>query len=754
MKVTDILFESKSTVVEQHFKKTDLLVESVCKNLTKKQKNIVENIYREFKPLIEDSLTPDQISKIFTDVEEISTSGGGNRTVLGKAKDITGKVNDIINNVGKWLQNTTPVAMADQKFEQLKTSIATKFPELDQNLTNLGTWMKENPGKSAAIIGVMTALAALAGGPIGGAIAGQVLRGSSELIKGETLSTAVGKGVKTAALGYLSGKAFEMLGDLVSGMRMNSLPVPGAEESGLETASWAASRTTASWGQTIQETVRGFKVTVFPEEKAAIEEALRMISDGQPGGFDKLKEIAREIRSAEYKNAIASVKDAARTDQLNNDGLLQWINGMAKAGQAISQGAVAAAGAAGDKGTETKKESYYKQTRKLSERQIKLVFDRCEMIYQLNEAPIDWLKQKGRNLTTKITANKLMNAWKSAGSPTDSDAIANILKQQGVDDQTIDTTFKTQNIKLGQAGQQPSNTAPASTATGGAAPTAAPASTPAPTATGGAAPKQSWLGSMLRPFSSRQSRRQQAASDRDLDVYVKKTFPYWNQAIVALRQQGVVDNDLGNQLKNWATNYFGFQAPEFTGPVNDQNSKAYLKKLWAMKLVPAQTQAGSTSAQAAAQAPSQATNAPANVDPAHELFKNPTSFGEEWNNFVASKPNYKLISDPELLKTLKSMWMQSGGLRAESVNYRVSRSKKINEATNIFSDPKQLAASFQSYLDAGGNILPGIRGHLKNILLTAFGTVESKQKKVNHILRESKQLQQEIKKLKFSLMSD
>jgi hypothetical protein len=33
---------------------------------------------------------------------------------------------------------------------------------------------------------------------------------------------------------------------------------------------------------------------------------------------------------------------------------------------------------------------------------------------------VDWAKTKGTNLTTKITADKLLQAWKKAGSPTDS----------------------------------------------------------------------------------------------------------------------------------------------------------------------------------------------------------------------------------------------------------------------------------------------------------------------------------------------
>jgi hypothetical protein len=47
----------------------------------------------------------------------------------------------------------------------------------------------------------------------------------------------------------------------------------------------------------------------------------------------------------------------------------------------------------------------------------------------------------GKNLTTKTTASKLMSAWKKAGSPADSDTLADFLKQQGVNDQVIADTY-------------------------------------------------------------------------------------------------------------------------------------------------------------------------------------------------------------------------------------------------------------------------------------------------------------------------
>lgn len=420
-----------------------------CDGLTHEQRRIVEGIYNEFVPLIEASLTADQIKQVFGELEKQAVAGGTNRTAIGAGVDVAKKANEVINNVGKWLQNTTPVKMADEKFEKLKNDINKKFPDskLLDGISNLGFWMKENPGKSAAIIGVLTALASLAGGPVGGAIAGQVLRGAAELIKGEKLSTAVGKGIKTAALGYLSGKAFEVLGKFVGGMRADSIPIPGAEESGLAKVTYGATRTLTAPGLSSEEMVQGFNVTVFPSDQEAINQAMQAIRDGQAGGFDTLRTIAREIQSADYKSAMKDILAGARSDQLSNDSLMNWIDGMAKAGQAMSQGAVAAS-----TGTE-KKESYYVQTRPLSEGQVYMIVDRI-----LVEAGfMDKLKAGagkvagaaakgaawvGKQATEKVTSAKLLAAWKLEGSPTDSEEFKQfLLNYGGIEAPVVDKVF-------------------------------------------------------------------------------------------------------------------------------------------------------------------------------------------------------------------------------------------------------------------------------------------------------------------------
>jgi hypothetical protein len=133
----------------------------------------------------------------------------------------------------------------------------------------------------------------------------------------------------------------------------------------------------------------------------------------------------------------------------------------------VSQGAVAAS--TGSSGKE-KKESYYVQTRPLSEGQVYLVFDR---VVKLNEGPI-WDKVKGAagavaqkagqigtNLTTKITADKLNSAWKKAGSPMDSEEVAKILTAAGVGDDVVKQVYT--DLKISAAPAEPE----AQAATGG-----------------------------------------------------------------------------------------------------------------------------------------------------------------------------------------------------------------------------------------------------------------------------------------------
>lgn len=462
----------QTILLEQHLENSRSILRESCDGLTTYQRTIVEGIYKDSLPLIEATLTAQQIQNLFGEVEKTTTAGGDNRTALGKGVDVAKKADEVINKLGKWMQNTTPVQGFDRKFESLKVKVSEKFPEVAKQLTALGELAKANPGTTAAIVGVLTTLAALAGGPVGGAVAGQVLRGAVELLKGEKLSTAIGKGIKTAALGFVTGKAFEMLGKVFAGMRLDSLPVPGAGDAGLEQISFQAERTITSFGSELKQTTQGFEVLAFPQEAEAIKAAIAGIQRGDIGAFDTLQTIAREVGSRDYQSTMTDILAGARMDQVANDSLMQWIDGTAQAAQAIGQGAVAGAGVAADgKEKQPAKESwehnYYVQTRPLTEGQVGYMF---KEVQRIDEGPMDFIKKaagsaagyvakKAGNLTTKVTADKLMSAWKKAGSPTDSNEIAEFLKGQGVVDDIVVQVY--QSMKLPQPGAASSEAATA-----------------------------------------------------------------------------------------------------------------------------------------------------------------------------------------------------------------------------------------------------------------------------------------------------
>jgi hypothetical protein len=441
-----------STLMEYHNLNNQQILRESCEGLSQDQRFVVEGIYNEFKPLIEASLTAAQVNQLFGQIEKDSTAAGGNRTALGKGVDVAKKANEIVDNIGKWLQNTTPVKGFDQKFDDLKRKINTKFPDskiLDA-ISNMGIWAQENPGKTAAIVGVLTAIASLAGGPIGGAIAGQVLRGSVELLKGEKLSTAIGKGIKTAAYGFIAGKTFELLGDAIkdgakvvkdtmfpNALRLNMTQVFD-EVGGQLGDRWA-----------------NFEIKGLVGRPEDINTAKKLFSEAgqywKAGDYEQSAAtwksleglIADTFNDKEYIAQIAA-DQASRT----------MISQAAQAAQeatkylgAAAQGAVAGAGV---KGSLNKKESKHYQTRPLSEGQVYLVFNKIE---RLDEGPMDllkkgadWAKTKAANVTTKVTADKLSSAWKKAGAPTDSDELADFLAKQGVSTDIVKQTYATMKL--------------------------------------------------------------------------------------------------------------------------------------------------------------------------------------------------------------------------------------------------------------------------------------------------------------------
>ena len=238
---------------------------------------------------------------------------------------------------------------------------------------------------------------------------------------------------------------------------MKSIPF-GPEDAGYEQVSFGASKVVRAPGMEWTREIQGVDIIVDPDMASAVRSAnnmLRMGGDAANEGFDQLAEVAKIINSPEYKKTIVDTLEVARQEVLKNDSLLNFINTAKTGMQAVSQGAVAGAGVASD----GKKESVTRRQRPLSEGQVYMVFNR---VVQLNEGPMDvikgaagkaagWVAQKGKNLTTKVTADKLNSAWKKAGSPTDSEEVSKIIGDAGIDPAIVKQVFT--DLKLPQGNQ-------------------------------------------------------------------------------------------------------------------------------------------------------------------------------------------------------------------------------------------------------------------------------------------------------------
>ena len=95
---------------------------------------------------------------------------------------------------------------------------------------------------------------------------------------------------------------------------------------------------------------------------------------------------------------------------------------------------------------------------KLKESQIFLIFDSAVAGQRkLNEGIWDsvkgaatkagqWAQTKGHNLTTKVTLDKLLQAWNKAGKPTDSAQLVKLMLGAGVAQPVIDSVFTSMKI--------------------------------------------------------------------------------------------------------------------------------------------------------------------------------------------------------------------------------------------------------------------------------------------------------------------
>jgi len=499
--------------------------------------------------IFEAALSQDQIAGIFKSVEQ---NAGDNRTLAGKTVDIAKlpveavkKIDDLINQLGGMVQKAGPIKNADAEFEKLKQQITAnnKDSKIVQAIQGVSNWAKENPGKATIAVGILTAAAALAAGPAGGAVAGFLARATKDLLQGSKLSTAVGKSVKTAAYGALAGAAIQGISDnIIDNIasaseaeadamldQFQKANFTAAVDKAVADAGFDAGVLDGAQNLKMSGNINGFfynyDLTMTPDQVAQYKELTNayyaadtfspeyyeaagklhgFLSTTQEANAD-LTALAKTIGDIPKDQLTGPQMDAAIAVLDNADAAIEKIMDIGGGAAAAAQGAlqtvddnaknmhdakpISPEEKAELTDGEAPKESKTYVGQKLSEGQIYLLFNRLETVnthmlenklmfesvfdalahrnkQTINEGPLDaikkaatavggFMKGAGKQITTKVTAEKLMSAWKKANSPTDSAEVYDIIKNMGVADDVIKGTYDSMKIEVPKATDAP-----------------------------------------------------------------------------------------------------------------------------------------------------------------------------------------------------------------------------------------------------------------------------------------------------------
>lgn len=373
---------------------------------------------RQLVRMDEADLSTDQINKIFAGAEQISRDKGM-RTAFGKTvgfpKDTLVTINRVLGNFGKKLQDSGPVQAVDAKFDQLKQKLKSTLGKTEQGrkalsyVEALGNAAKRHPAWQGAIIGLLTAVSGMVAGPALIPVVAFLLKGATELVKGEKLSTALGKGIYAGALGFLGSQVASALMGWFEALRIDAIKPVGPSDLNFRTITFSGQSTNTVAGMEWTRWFRVSNVTVDPAMQGAINDAILRMGSGDLGAYDRLLSLARRVASPEYLAELRNQLDAATAARINNDGFVSSIRAIKNYVVSAAGGAGAAAAGAGEK----------KQTT-----------ESVEVTQEIMEGL--WA-----DLTLRFGAGKLMKAWQAAGRPTDSVDIAQMLANMGMEQDDI-----------------------------------------------------------------------------------------------------------------------------------------------------------------------------------------------------------------------------------------------------------------------------------------------------------------------------
>jgi LysM repeat protein len=179
-------------------------------------------VYRKFKTvgryIAERRMSEKEILQVFADAEAGMTdkATGANRTMLGRGKDTTmdfaGGVKDAVSSVLNSIQNSVPVAAVDVAYDQATDALANvaggQKGKVMQAIKGYRNLVKQYPKTAGFAKAALVAIAGLATGGASLPVIAGLTYALDSAIRGDKLSSVIGKGAGATALGAAGQAAY------------------------------------------------------------------------------------------------------------------------------------------------------------------------------------------------------------------------------------------------------------------------------------------------------------------------------------------------------------------------------------------------------------------------------------------------------------------------------------------------------------------------------------------------------------------
>lgn len=390
------------------------------------------------RKLVEAELTANQINQLFQQIEQGATAAGGNRTMIGKGKDAASAINKAWEDLKTKVQTSGPVknvdAMYDQAAEKLKQATGGDAGVM-QYVQKYRDFAKAHPVAQSLIYSALIAAAGISGVGAGGAAALGLFKMVDKLLQGEKFSSAAYSGAKTGAMAYAAGQVGKAV--------QNNQP---------QISSTAPTSGTPAVSSRSFQGIMVANEPVIPGQplsptQVQVVDLSRSMGNVPSPEVMKAYNLAKGIQESRQRDlTVDDVRNIFESVVSEGPGWDKFKAGAKQAGTGLANMA---------RGAATGTMGVAKQASGAISQGIKNVAG----------SAMQKAQTVGHNLTTNVTVDKLMSAWKKAGSPTDSDTIAGILAKAGVDSGVIDSVYKSMQIPRQAPTQAPTQAPGASTGT-------------------------------------------------------------------------------------------------------------------------------------------------------------------------------------------------------------------------------------------------------------------------------------------------